>query len=229
MELQGHFSTVSRSLGQGAVSARFYPYAELKHTWRATGRAIEFRISDYVDGSPDEILESLARYLVHRASGTRCPRENADPYLRYARSPELWARNRDLYLSRAKSLSLDPIGRVRDLDAVFTYVNSFYFRDELQYPTLAWSNESPRTRLGFYFSPLNMLVANKVLDSERVPRYVLEFVMYHELLHHAMSGNAPVRRRVHHDRAFRDRERLFSHYEDAEQWLRKLVRESRRR
>lgn len=209
--------------------ARFHPYAELKHTWRSRGGRLEFKVSDYVDGSPDEVLESMAWYLLCNALDKSCPREKASSYLSYSLSPALWIRNRDLYMSRAKNLSTDPRGKVRDLDAVFNYVNSFYFQGRLPYPTLAWSTESPRARLGFYFSPLDLLVANRVLDSERVPRYVLEFVVYHELLHHVDAGHAPLRRRVHHDRPFREQEMMFSHYEDAEHWLRRLVHEYRRR
>lgn len=210
------------------MSARFHPYAELKHTWCSSGGCVEFKVSDYLEHSPDEVLESMAWYLVSRAFRRRCPDGKDGPYLAYALSPELWRRNKDLYLSRARSLSFDPKGEVRDLDAVFRYVNSFYFQGRLPYPTLAWSTESPRTRLGFYFSQLNLLAANKVLDSERVPRYVLEFVMYHELLHH-VDGGRTARKRVHHSMSFREREKAFSQYEDAERWLRKLVRESRRR
>ena len=229
VNLQRHFSEVCRSLGKDAVSARFHPYAELKHTWCSAEGHIEFKVSDYLEGSLNEVLESMAWYLLCRAFRRRCPEGKADRYLAYARSSELWARNKDRYLSRARSLSFDPRGEVRDLDTVFRYVNSFYFQGELPYPTLAWSAESPRARLGFYFAPLNLLAANRVLDSERVPRYVLEFVVYHELLHHVNAGGRPARKRVHHTKSFREQEMAFSHYEDAERWLRKLVRERRSR
>jgi len=229
VNLQRHFSEVCRSLGKDAVSARFHPYAELKHTWCSAGGHIEFKVSDYLEGSPNEVVESMAWYLLCRAFRRKCPEGKADRYLVYAHSSELWARNKDMYISRARSLSFDPRGEVRDLDTVFRYVNSFYFQGELPYPTLAWSAESPRTRLGFYFSPLNLLAANRVLDSERVPRYVLEFVVYHELLHHVNAGGRSPRRRVHHTKSFREQEMAFSHYEDAERWLRKLVRECRSR
>lgn len=229
VNLQRHFSEVCRSLGKEDVSARFHPYTELKHSWCSVGDQLEFKVSDYLDGSPDDVLESMAWYLLCRAFRRKCPEGMSDRYLAYAFSPELWIRNKDLYLSRARSLSFESRGEVRDLDTVFRYVNSFYFKGELPYPTLAWSSESPRTRLGFYFAQLNLLVANRVLDSERVPRYVLEFVVYHELLHHIDAGGSSPRKRVHHTRSFKEQEMAFSHYEDAEQWLRRLVRECRSR
>jgi len=95
------------------------------------------------------------------------------------------------------------------------------------YLSRAWVEESPLVRFGFYFEPLNLLAANKVLDAERIPRYVLEFVMYHELLHHVDAGNGRMRRRVHHTKEFREQEKAFSHYEEAEHWLRRIVSEIR--
>jgi len=229
VDLQRHFTVVCRSLGMDDVSAGFHSYTELKHSWCSRGDRIEFKVSDYLDGSPDDVIESMAWYLVCRAFRKRCPEGKADLYLNYARSPELWMRNKSTYMSRSRNLSFEPKGDVRNLDSVFRYVNTCYFQGHLPFPTLAWSTESPRTRLGFYFAPLNLLAANKVMDSERVPRYVLEFVVYHELLHHLNAGRRYPGRQVHHTKSFRDHEKAFSHYEDAERWLRRLVRECRSR
>lgn len=192
-------------------------------------KELAFKISDYLDGSPDDVQTSLAWYLLCRAHHRRCPPGKADRYIGYARSQELWGPNRSRYLSRARNLVIGPKGEHRDIKEVFDYVNTCYFSGGLQPLVLAWSCESPRQRLGFYFDSLNLLAANRVLDSSRVPRYVLEFVVYHELLHHVDAAGARRIRRVHHTREFREQERAFSHYEDAERWLRRLVSECRRR
>lgn len=170
----------------------------------------------------------MAWYLLSRAHRRKCPEGKADAYLSYTRSAVLWERHKDRYFSRAKNLRFDPRGNARDLDDVFRYVNDVYFSGRLSRPALAWSRESPRTRLGFFFAPLNLLAANAVLDSERVPRYVLEFVLYHELLHHSDAGSGGLRGRVHHTKSFREQEKAFTHYDDAERWLRRLVREKAR-
>lgn len=120
-------------------------------------------------------------------------------------------------------------GRHRDLTSVFDYVNSNYFGNKIHNPTLAWVAESPSHRLGFYFAPLNLLAVNAAFDTEHVPRYALEFVVYHELLHHLDAINAEPRRRVQHTKSFKEQERLFSSYADAERWLRRVASISRRR
>ncbi|OGS41879.1 MAG: hypothetical protein A3K67_01905 [Euryarchaeota archaeon RBG_16_62_10] len=223
MGIDSVFSCVAGALGMGSVTARFYPYSELKHTWRVRGGAVEFRVSDYLDGSPPDVQESLAWFLLRKASRVRSDDRRAERYLGYARSKELWHGKRDLYLSRAKSLVLEPKGESRDLGTVFDYVNSVYFAGRFEGPTLAWAEESPAQRLGFYFEPLNLLAANRVLDSERVPRYALEFVVYHELLHCVMTPSPSSGRRIHHTRAFRDVEREFSHFDEAQGWMTRLA------
>lgn len=223
-----HFRSVGRDLGFSEVLLEFAPFSELKHTWRVNGRSLELRVSDYLLVAPHEVMESLAWYLVSRAAGRRCPHGRSDAYLRYVRSEELWSQNRDTYLSRARNLSLNPRGDHRDLGAIFDYVNSFYFSGKLERPMLAWTSESPAKRLGFYFAALRLLAVNRVLDVERVPRYVPEFVMYHELLHHVNAADGRPVRRVHHTKEFREQERLFRMHDDAEVWLRRLVFEHKR-
>ena len=219
------FASVGRELGEPEILATFYPYSELKHTWKRGREGISLKISDYLSDAPETVLESLSWYLLCRAVGRKCPQGKADRYLAYARSRELWEPKKELYLSRSRNLSFEPRGTARDLRGVFDYVNSFYFASRLQDPILAWAAESPRRRLGFYFQPLNLLAANRALDSDAVPRYVLEFVVFHELLHHVSAGNGRAARRVHHTLEFKKQEKTFSHYDDAERWLGKIARE----
>lgn len=227
MELQRTFHAVAQELGMESVTATYYPYSELKHTWRYDGLRWEFKISDYLESADPVVLESLAWHLLSRARAVRCPRNRSEPYLTFVRSSRLWNHNRHRYLERSRTLTVDPAGKARDLHVVFSYVNSTYFSGGLREPVLAWTRESPRTRLGFYFEQLDLLAINRVLDTEEIPRYVLEFVMYHELLHHA-DRRGLSKRTVKHTKGFREREKLFSAYEDAEAWLRRIVARSGR-
>ncbi|MEM2891273.1 MAG: hypothetical protein QXJ32_02025 [Thermoplasmata archaeon] len=127
------------------------------------------------------------------------------------------------YLSRSRNFRLGPRGKARDLKEVFHYVNTSYFGSGLPEPDFAWTNESAARRLGFYSAPLNLLAVNSCLDSESVPRYVLEFIVYHELLHHKQAGTGSPIKRVHHTREFKEQEMRFTCYAEAERWLRKLV------
>lgn len=228
MSVHRIFQEVGSHFGFDEVRVSFSRYSELKHVWKSSRGTVELKLSDYVEDAPERVLESLAMYLLSRAAGRRCPDGKAGVYLEYVRSREFWRANREEYLSRSRNLEVGRRGKVRDLDEVFEYVNSFYFSGRLEKPTLAWTTESPGRRLGFYFEALNILAVNKVMDAERVPRYVLEFVMYHELLHHVNAVDGKKVRRVHHTKSFREQERLFRTYDESEVWLRRLVFESKR-
>ncbi len=229
MDLDAFFKPVNKQLGGGRLTVSFHPYSELKHTWRRRGGHLTLRVSDYLDHAPDDVAEAFAWYILCRAYEKECPEAMADKYLGYARSRELWVPKKDTYMSRARNLSFRARGEARDLRPVFDYVNACYFEGGIRSPDLAWAKESPAARLGFYFEPLSLLAVNKVLDSEKVPRFVLEFVVYHELLHGVMEAKGSPTRRIHHTKEFRERERAFSMYKDAEGWLTKLARSKKGR
>lgn len=227
MDLEGVFRRVGKQVSGDRVSAEYHPYAELKHTWTRRQGTVSFRISDYLDMMPEEVAEALAWFLLCRVYGKRCPSRMAERYLEHARSRTMWQPKKKVYVSRARNLSFRPVGAARDLGTVFDYVNSCYFEGAVRRPDLAWAKESPSVRLGFYFEPLDILAANRVLDSEKVPRYVLEFVVYHELLHGVMGARGTPTRRVCHTKEFREREMMFSMHADAEAWLSRLARRKR--
>ena len=217
------FRQVNDSLSGGRVRASYHPYKELKHTWRVREGVLCFKVSDYMKGVPDEVVESLAWHLLCRARKKQCPSGASRLYREHVRTGSFWEPRRQLYLSRSKNISFRPMGTSRDLGAVFSYVNSYYFEDRLEKPDLAWLRESPRSRMGLYHPPLRILAVNRILDSDRIPRYVLEFVMYHELLHDVVDFIEGPSRRTVHTKEFRLREREFTKYEEAQKWLRSIA------
>ena len=224
MGLTETFRAVNSKVAAGRVTASYHAYKELKHTWRHRDGVLVFRVSDYMRHSPEDVLESLAWYLICRARSVACPEAMAEQYIRHVRSGSFWSDRRDLYMSRARNLAFRPKGNERDLEAVFDYVNACYFDGAVERPALAWVSESPRTRVGYFHAPLGILAVNRALDSARVPRYVLEFVVYHELLHGVLDVDDGLARRVRHSSEFRRREQAFARYEEAQTWLSKIAR-----
>lgn len=227
MDIGEIFKAVDMQSASGRVGASYYPYKDLKHTWRARDGKLVFRVSDYMSSSPEEVVGSLAWFLICRARGKGYPKELVSRYLTHVRSAEFWNSRRSLYVSRARSLSFRPRGSAHDLTAVFDHVNACYFRGEAERPDLAWVSGSPSRRVGFFHRPLRILAVNKALDSDRVPRFVLEFVVYHELLHGAMGCDDCLERRVYHTKKFRTREREFIRHDEAQKWLVRIANRSR--
>ncbi len=113
-------------------------------------------------------------------------------------------------------------GRYHDLGALARTVNHQYFDGRIA-AGITWGTRKTghavrRRILGSYNSRTNTIRINPVLDRKNVPKYYLEFIIYHEMLHADMGVGRKNGRREVHSREFRRRERLFSHFEKALLW-----------
>ncbi len=90
-------------------------------------------------------------------------------------------------------------------------------------PKLAWSVTQTRRKFGHYEPSNDRIVLSQTLDSPDIPSYVVEFVMYHELLHR-FHGETWVNGQLRmHTPAFRQDERLFQQYQLAQDVLQTLA------
>src|SRR5512138_3168062 len=114
-------------------------------------------------------------------------------------------------------------GSVFDLNAVYADINARFFDGSLQVP-ITWGRGVGRARrggltFGSYDPVLGLIRIHPVLDRPGVPRFFLESVVYHQMLHHQMGG-VPDRagRTVYHTRAFREAEARFPQHREALAW-----------
>lgn len=117
-----------------------------------------------------------------------------------------------------------PAGRHHDLGASFDRVNRGYFGGAMPRPRLAWNATITHRKLGHYAFASDSVMISITLDDRRVPDYVLDFVMYHELLHKHFGRVTKGGRVRSHTPAFRKAERQFRDYRRAEAFLSKLHR-----
>jgi hypothetical protein len=147
--------------------------------------------------------------------------------------------NENLHRVRRTPREMPPLqtrGRVYDLGAVYGDVNQRFFGGSLSVP-ITWGRGVGRARrggltFGSYDPVLALIRIHPVLDRPAVPRYFLESVVHHEMLHHQMGGVADrAGRTVYHTRAFREAEARFPHHQQALAWekqnLPELLRASR--
>ena len=57
------------------------------------------------------------------------------------------------------------------------------------------------------------------LDHPKIPSYLVEYIMYHELLHKALGLKITNGRRYSHHKDFLKAEARFQHYAEAKEWL----------
>ena len=117
----------------------------------------------------------------------------------------------------------NPEGQYYDLNLLFERINSSYFGKSLSKPRLSWSKCLTTRKFGHYESNRDRVVISLTLDNINIPMFVPEFVLYHELLHkHCGEKWIKGQRRVHTPE-FKQLERQFELYQEAEAWLTKLA------
>ena len=123
---------------------------------------------------------------------------------------------------RQRARVLHPQGRHFDLEAIYQALNREYFGDQVQ-ARITWGRRPPRRprrsiRFGAYNSGERLIRINPLLDQAFVPRYVVENVVFHEMLHQINPPHRLTARWSIHTPAFRRAERRFPHFEQAEAW-----------
>jgi hypothetical protein len=120
---------------------------------------------------------------------------------------------------------LSPQGRVYNLGVIFNELNETYFGGSQKLHITWFGSIDPKHRtratLGLYYDTLRLIKIHRLLDTKSVPRYVLEFVVYHEMVHAiypSYINEKGISRS--HDRAFHEREKQFRDYKKAVSWIR---------
>jgi hypothetical protein len=115
-------------------------------------------------------------------------------------------------------------GQYFDLNEVFEEVNQQYFNNTCQRPVLKWGNRLTRRKFGMYLPSSDTVVLSLSLDQQFVPRYVVAYILYHELLHKRLGMKDTAQRQIAHTHEFRRLEKQCARYEDAQRFLEKIAR-----
>ena len=128
-------------------------------------------------------------------------------------------------------------GRYHDLDTILKDLCARYFPD-CPAVSIRWGRWSGRARprsirFGAYLPDTQVIRIHPALDQAFVPRYFVEFIVYHELLHHVIPAVRLNGRYQIHSPLFRRREREFPAYAEAIAWrqqsLRRMLQSNSRR
>jgi hypothetical protein len=109
-----------------------------------------------------------------------------------------------------------------DLAESFARVCREHFQGQLPRPKLTWNQTLTHRKFGHYDFLTDTVMVSRSLDRADVPAYVLDFVMYHELLHKKLGIRWQNGRRGAHTPEFRAAERQFPQYAEAEAYLNRL-------
>ena len=113
-----------------------------------------------------------------------------------------------------------------DLAASFDRVNNTYFQNGITRPRLAWSQTFTSRKFGHYDRMHDTVMVSASLDRSDVPELVVDFIMYHELLHKKLGVVWNNGRQSIHTQDFQQEERRFARYDEARGFLKKLAGDS---
>jgi len=211
------------------VEARFYPYAGLSSTIRMRQGRVYVRVSDILRQCPREVLYALACILVAKLYRQKISTEHERAYREYTTRPSVMEASEATRRSRGYKITTSPAGKVYDLESLFAKLNSRYFAGGLERPVLSWSQRRTRRVLGHHDHVHDAIIISRTLDDARIPRFVVEYVLYHEMLHVKHRARTVSGRTIYHSRQFREDEARFERFDEAVEWLERIARPARRR
>jgi len=165
--------------------------------------------------APASVQEALVRYIVR---GDRAASLTVGRYID--------ANGHRIKAMRPVMRALNTKGKHHDRLSIFHDVNAKYFGGTVD-ALVAWGHararprrKKPRTtiKLGSYSAVERLIRIHPNLDRCWVPRYFVQFIIYHEMLHHVIPASRGAGRSLLHPPEFRQREEQFRRYERAMAW-----------
>jgi hypothetical protein len=201
---------------------RFRRFTGLNTTIRLREGAIKVHLSDLLEGAPETVLRAIAHILLAKLYRKPIDASHANRYRRFASSEAMVRQTERIRQTRGRKKILTAKGENYDLDEVFESVNARFFHGLLGRPLLTWSEHLAKRSLGHYDAAHNTIMVSKVFDRKATPRYAVEYLMYHEMLHLKHPVKVRAGRRCVHSQAFKAEENLFPELEQAKEYLKRL-------
>ncbi len=183
-------------------------------TARQVGGALEVRVHHmFLDADPFT-QNALGRYLRY---GDKAANDVIGAYIE--------SNQQRIRPQRSGKHHLRPKGVKHDLGTIFGRLNDTYFQGMVD-ASVTWGRQSkPRggcvrssIKLGTYCADRKLIRIHPALDKAWVPRYFVEYIVFHEMLHHMMPMPVVDGRRAVHTPEFLESEKRFRHYAKAIAW-----------
>ena len=195
------------------------------------GGRVAVRIHRCFTEASEETLGCVAAFVLDRVRGAKRREALAAIRRHFERHrpassshPSAQAKPRQV-----RQIVSQPVGRYVDLRQIRDDLNQRFFAGEIEVE-ITWGRAPAARRrrrrrgfsirLGSYSAEQRLVRIHRALNRRDVPRYVIESIVYHEMLHAAIPalGGRGRKRRLHTPE-FRRRERLYPHHERAQRWI----------
>jgi predicted metal-dependent hydrolase len=204
------------------LKIEFFAFANVNNTIRLREGRLLVRLSDLLEGAPEAVLKAIAHILLAKMYRRPIDRGQAARYRKYVASHEIVRKTHLVRQMRGRKQLRSPRGHFYDLDAIFEHLNTRFFHGLMARPRMSWSQTKTRRILGHYDPAHNAIIISRLFDHSGVPPYVLEYIVYHEMLHLKHPVRLRGSRRCVHSAEFQAEEKLFPRAEEANAFLKRL-------
>ena len=204
------------------IIVRFRRFTSLNTTIRLREGRILVSLSDLLEGAPESVLRAIAHILLAKLYRKPIDAGQSLRFKRFASSAAVTRQTELVRHARGKKRYSGPEGRFYNLEEVFDTLNFRFFGGLLGRPELTWSENLARRSLGHYDAAHNTIVVSRVFDRPSSPRYAVEYLLYHEMLHLKHPVRMRGLRRCVHSADFKADEQQFPQLKEALAFIKRL-------
>jgi hypothetical protein len=165
------------------LHVRFYPFVSINNTIRLRQGELYVRLSDLLEGRSRSGAALDRPHPARQALSQAGRSHHSARYRRYVASHDVAAKARLVRQMRGRKHIRSARGHHYHLEEIFDDLNRRFFHGLMGRPQLTWSRNHARSSLGHYDPAHNAIVISRVFDHPRVPRYAVEYILFHEMLH----------------------------------------------
>ncbi len=213
------YAALSRNAAIPEIRLLVRPYVATMGKLRLAGGVLELRLSEMMAAAPATVREALAWILLSRLFRLTPPPHWVRHYRQYLNRKEVRRDHLALRAARSRKFISGPQGETYNLDSLFNLLRDRYFGPLFPKPLLGWSRRPSRTLLGHYDHAHNAIILSRWLDRPEVPQTVVEYVLFHEMLHLKHPVEHRRHRRCVHTPDFRADEKRFGQLAEVKAWL----------
>ncbi len=204
------------------IAVSFRRFTSLNTTIRLREGKILVNLSDLLEGAPEPVIRAIAHILLAKLYKKPIVAAYNLCYKRFCSSTAVIRQTELIRSARGSKRFFGPEGHFFNLEEVFDSLNKRFFGGLLGRPELTWSEGVAKRSLGHYDAAQNTIVVSRVFDRPSSPRYAVEYLLYHEMLHLKHPVRMRGLRRCVHSREFKNDERQFPQIKEARAFIGRL-------
>ena len=205
-----------------SIAVRFRRFTSLNTTIRLREGKIFVSLSDLIEGAPESVVRAIAHILIAKLYKKPIDAAHNVRFKRFTTSAAVTRQTELIRHARGSKRYTGPQGHFYNLEQVFDSLNERFFHSMLGRPDLTWSEGMARRSLGHYDAAHNTIVVSRVFDRPSSPRYAIEYLLYHEMLHLKHPVRMRGTRRCVHSAEFKAEEAIFPQLAEAMAFIKRL-------